>query len=67
VRIYLFIYLFICGLFTDTAISSDYIVSNHRMINELEKNVKGRGRGLFELVRWHLPGLVMEKQRETSE
>jgi hypothetical protein len=32
-KVYLFI-LFICGLFKDAIISSDYIASNDRMVNE---------------------------------
>jgi hypothetical protein len=41
-------YLFVCFLFNDAVTSSDYIVSNSRMISEywIEEYVEGSGRGL---------------------
>jgi hypothetical protein len=33
----MFIYLFICGLFNDAVSNSDYIVSDDRVVNELDR------------------------------
>jgi hypothetical protein len=53
---------FICSLFNDTVSSSDYIVSNDMMINELERMCKGSGHGSLR----YYPIICLKGLRKTS-
>jgi hypothetical protein len=52
--------LFICGLFNDTFISSDYITLNERMMNELERMWNEAVVAKFRVLYWNLPGKTKE-------